>query len=63
MLPPVEQFEQQVGELGITETNPLVLYDISGIFVASARVWWTFRVCKCEMKEISSHLPDLNPDV
>eukprot|EP01111_Echinosteliopsis_oligospora_P016725 TRINITY_DN7044_c0_g1_i1.p1 TRINITY_DN7044_c0_g1~~TRINITY_DN7044_c0_g1_i1.p1 ORF type:complete len:360 (+),score=95.75 TRINITY_DN7044_c0_g1_i1:92-1171(+) len=44
MLPSVEQFEKQVGELGITNDDFVIAYDSSGKFVASARVWWTFKV-------------------
>eukprot|EP01102_Stenamoeba_stenopodia_P001757 TRINITY_DN11598_c0_g1_i1.p1 TRINITY_DN11598_c0_g1~~TRINITY_DN11598_c0_g1_i1.p1 ORF type:complete len:346 (-),score=66.86 TRINITY_DN11598_c0_g1_i1:109-1146(-) len=44
MLPPTQQqFEEQVGALGISNDDYLVVYDTSGMFVASARVWWTFR--------------------
>lgn len=44
MLPPTQkQFEEQVGALGISNDDYLVVYDTSGMFVASARIWWTFR--------------------
>jgi len=45
MLPSSEQFGRQVGEeLGFSNEDHIVVYDMSGFYVASARVWWTFRV-------------------
>jgi len=44
MLPTVNQFEQQVSALGLSNDDHIVLYDTSGFFFASARAWWTFRV-------------------
>jgi len=44
MVPSVEQFEKQVGMLGINADDYVVAYDTSGKYVASARVWWTFRL-------------------
>lgn len=44
MLPTPMQFERQVSELGVNNDDHVVLYDQSGIYFASARVWWTFRV-------------------
>src|ERR1700704_1509705 len=43
MLPGAEQFEREVGALGIGERDTIVVYDGAGMF-ASPRVWWTFRV-------------------
>jgi thiosulfate/3-mercaptopyruvate sulfurtransferase len=43
MLPLPEQFGAQVGALGISDTDTLVVYDESGLYSAP-RVWWTFRV-------------------
>lgn len=43
MLPGPTQFAQAVGELGISETDTIVVYDGSGIYSAP-RVWWTFRI-------------------
>jgi 3-mercaptopyruvate sulfurtransferase SseA len=38
-------FAAKMEELGITNEDQLLVYDESdGQFVASARVWWTFRV-------------------
>eukprot|EP01113_Clastostelium_recurvatum_P029525 TRINITY_DN3562_c0_g1_i1.p1 TRINITY_DN3562_c0_g1~~TRINITY_DN3562_c0_g1_i1.p1 ORF type:complete len:313 (+),score=52.86 TRINITY_DN3562_c0_g1_i1:3-941(+) len=44
MLPTPEIFERSVGSMGIKETDDLLIYDQSTKYVASARVWWTFRV-------------------
>jgi len=38
-----EDFSQMVGELGIAETDTIVIYDSSGLFSA-ARVWWNFKI-------------------
>jgi len=43
MLPGPEQFGEQVGALGIAETDTIVVYDGTGIYSAP-RVWWTFRI-------------------
>lgn len=43
MLPSPEQFAEAVGKLGIHNNTLVVVYD-SNFFMASARVWWTFRV-------------------
>jgi thiosulfate/3-mercaptopyruvate sulfurtransferase len=43
MLPPAEEFAHAVGELGIAETDSIVVYDGAGLFSAP-RVWWTFRL-------------------
>eukprot|EP01116_Phalansterium_solitarium_P022030 TRINITY_DN7120_c0_g1_i1.p1 TRINITY_DN7120_c0_g1~~TRINITY_DN7120_c0_g1_i1.p1 ORF type:complete len:323 (+),score=82.00 TRINITY_DN7120_c0_g1_i1:608-1576(+) len=44
MLPTPADFEQHMHRLGVSDGNEIVVYDRSGQFVASARVWWTFRV-------------------
>jgi len=44
MLPTEEQFEEQVSELGLTNEDHIICYDTSGSYIASARVWWTFRL-------------------
>lgn len=45
MLPTTSMFAAKMEELGITNEDQLLVYDESdGQFVASARVWWTFRV-------------------
>jgi thiosulfate/3-mercaptopyruvate sulfurtransferase len=42
MLPAAAQFARQVGELGISNRDLVVVYDVRGV-VSAARVWWTFR--------------------
>lgn len=41
-LPRPESFAASAGELGIADTDTIVVYDGAGLFSA-ARVWWTFR--------------------
>jgi thiosulfate/3-mercaptopyruvate sulfurtransferase len=43
MLPKPEQFAAAVGALGIGNQTHVIAYD-SNFFMASARLWWTFRV-------------------
>jgi thiosulfate/3-mercaptopyruvate sulfurtransferase len=43
MLPGPEQFGEQVGALGIGETDTIVVYDDAGLYSAP-RVWWSFRI-------------------
>jgi thiosulfate/3-mercaptopyruvate sulfurtransferase len=43
MLPSPDGFAEAVGKLGIGNDTTVVVYD-SNFFMASARVWWTFRV-------------------
>ncbi len=38
-----EDFAAMVGELGISDTDTIVIYDSVGLFSA-ARVWWNFRI-------------------
>jgi thiosulfate/3-mercaptopyruvate sulfurtransferase len=47
MLPGAEQFEREVGALGIGEQDTIVVYDGAGLFV-SPRVWWTLRMFGAE---------------
>lgn len=42
MLPPAQEFEKAVGEMGIDNQTKVIVYD-NNAFMASARVWWTFR--------------------
>ena len=42
MLPSAAQFARQVGDLGISNSDLVVVYDVRGV-VSAARVWWTFR--------------------
>ncbi len=43
MLPGPEQVSQQVGALGISENDTIVVYDGAGLYSAP-RVWWSFRI-------------------
>ena len=43
MLPSHELFENCAGNLGLSADDKIVVYD-RGKFVASARVWWMFRI-------------------
>lgn len=43
MLPSAEHFAKAAGQLGIRETDTIVVYDHQGLFSA-ARVWWMFRL-------------------
>jgi thiosulfate/3-mercaptopyruvate sulfurtransferase len=43
MLPAEDAFARDVGALGISDQDTIVVYDGAGMF-ASPRVWWTFRV-------------------
>lgn len=43
MLPGPGQFGEQVGALGIGETDTIVVYDCAGLYSAP-RVWWSFRI-------------------
>ncbi|MDL2398471.1 3-mercaptopyruvate sulfurtransferase [Rhizobium mayense] len=43
MVPSPEFFAAEVGKLGISETDRIVVYDGPGVF-ASPRVWWLFQV-------------------
>jgi thiosulfate/3-mercaptopyruvate sulfurtransferase len=47
MLPSPEQFSRDVGALGISNTDTIVVYDAAGMF-SSPRVWWTFRLFGAE---------------
>ena len=43
MLPPPEKFSSRVRRLGLGDGHRIICYDQNG-FLASARVWWMFRV-------------------
>jgi len=43
MLPTAERFAGQMGTLGITNDDLVVIYDVYGV-QTSPRAWWTFRV-------------------
>jgi len=44
MLPPKDLFESTVRSLGISNDDHVIVYDQTGFYNASARVWWTFKV-------------------
>lgn len=43
MLPTAEAFAEAVGKLGISNNTQVVIYD-NNVFMASARVWWMFKI-------------------
>ena len=43
MLPTPQAFAEAMGEMGISESDDIVVYDAQGLFSA-ARVWWTLRI-------------------
>lgn len=43
MIADEKTFSRMVGELGIRETNTIIIYDSYGLFSA-ARVWWNFKI-------------------
>jgi len=43
MLPPAEKFVSRVRQMGLGDSNRIVVYDGLGLFSA-ARVWWMFRI-------------------
>jgi len=44
MLPSEADFAKQVGALGLSSSDGIVVYDGSGTNLSAARVWWMFRV-------------------
>lgn len=42
MIASPEQFARQMGEMGISESDDIVIYDGPGLF-SSARIWWNLR--------------------
>ncbi|MEP3671657.1 MAG: 3-mercaptopyruvate sulfurtransferase [Hyphomicrobiales bacterium] len=42
MMPIAMQFGREMGDLGISESDTIIIYDTTGLFSA-ARVWWMFR--------------------
>jgi thiosulfate/3-mercaptopyruvate sulfurtransferase len=51
MMPPADQFAAQVGALGVSETDRIVVYDTLGLFTA-ARAWWMFRAMGAERVQV-----------
>lgn len=43
MIASPEQFARQMGEMGISESDDIVIYDGPGLF-SSARIWWNLRI-------------------
>lgn len=43
MLPAPERFAGEMGALGLSDSDDLVVYDDSGVNLSAPRVWWTFR--------------------
>ena len=51
MMPSAAQFAAQVGALGVSETDRIVVYDTFGLFTA-ARAWWMFRAMGCDRVQV-----------
>jgi thiosulfate/3-mercaptopyruvate sulfurtransferase len=51
MMPSPGQFGEQVGRLGVSETDRIVVYDTFGLFTA-ARAWWMFRAMGCDRVQV-----------
>lgn len=51
MVPSPEFFAEEVGKLGISENDRIVVYDGPGIFSAP-RIWWLFRVMGAEKVKV-----------
>ncbi len=51
MAPSPDRFAAAVGQMGISETDHVVIYDRQGLFSA-ARVWWTFRLMGHEKVQV-----------
>lgn len=43
MLPTAARFAEEVGALGVSNDNTVVVYDGSGANLSAGRVWWMFR--------------------
>ncbi|XP_049850770.1 3-mercaptopyruvate sulfurtransferase-like [Schistocerca gregaria] len=50
MLPTINQFERQISDLGISNEDEIVLYDVGLNYFASARAWWMFRTMSNHQK-------------
>jgi thiosulfate/3-mercaptopyruvate sulfurtransferase len=51
MMPDAETFSSAASELGISESDHIIIYDGPGLFSA-ARVWWMFRVMGARQVQI-----------
>ena len=43
MLPPASDFVNRMMQLGLNQSDDIVVYDGSGVNLSAPRVWWTFR--------------------
>jgi thiosulfate/3-mercaptopyruvate sulfurtransferase len=43
MLPAPASFAEAMSELGLSDSDDIVVYDESGVNLSAPRVWWTFR--------------------
>jgi len=44
MIPSAEHFTKQMKSLGLNRDDHVLVYDCSGIYFASARAWWMFKL-------------------
>ncbi len=44
MIPNSNEFELHVQNMGINQSNEVIIFDQSGFWMAAARVWWMFRL-------------------
>ena len=51
MMPSSQQFAAQVGALGVSGTDRIVVYDTFGLFTAG-RAWWMFRAMGCDRVQV-----------
>jgi len=42
--PTAQQFSEQVSDMGINNDDHVICYDKTGLYMASARAWWLFRL-------------------
>ena len=51
MMPSPDQFARQAEELGVSDTDRIVIYDTFGLMTA-ARAWWMFRAMGCDRVQV-----------
>ena len=51
MMPTAEQFGDQLGRLGVSHTDRIVVYDTHGLMTA-ARAWWMFRAMGADRVQV-----------
>lgn len=44
IVPSAKEFGEMVGEMGISSTDHIIVYDRAGLSMAASRVWWMFRL-------------------